>query len=128
MIESVKGRAGKLSELPALLDFYFQLPDYPAELLRWQGITLEATADNLRAGRVLVEAIAETDFTKQRLEDNLLEQIPQEKRGDILWPLRVALSGKTASPSPFEIMAVLGKQESLRRIDLALAKIQSKAQ
>jgi len=128
MIESVKGRAGKLSDLPALLDFYFQLPDYPAELLRWQGIALEATADNLRAGRVLIEAIAETDFTKQRLEEDLLERIPQEKRGDILWPLRVALSGKTASPSPFEIMAVLGKQESLRRIDLALAKIQSKAQ
>ena len=41
-------------------------------------------------------------------------------RGELLWPLRVALSGKEASPGPFEIMEVLGKEESIKRIKHAL--------
>jgi len=44
-------------------------------------------------------------------------------RGDLLWPLRLALSGKTASPGPFEIMSVLGKTEVLARVNYALQKL-----
>jgi len=42
-----------------------------------------------------------------------------QDKGWVLWPLRVALSGLQYSPSPFEILEVLGKEESLRRIKLA---------
>jgi hypothetical protein len=37
--------------------------------------------------------------------------------GDVLWPLRVSLSGKEKSPSPFDFLWMLGKQRSLQRID-----------
>ncbi|MFH1308774.1 MAG: hypothetical protein ABIH51_02050, partial [Patescibacteria group bacterium] len=42
-------------------------------------------------------------------------------KGRLLWPLRVALSGKKNSPSPFEIGEVLGKQETLKRIKKAIS-------
>jgi len=45
------------------------------------------------------------------------------KKGEMLWPLRVALSGQATSPSPYEILEVLGKNESLARIEEALKKI-----
>jgi len=44
-------------------------------------------------------------------------------RGELLWPLRVALSAKEASPGPFEIMDVLGKEETLKRLDIAIQKL-----
>ena len=40
-------------------------------------------------------------------------------RGRLLWPLRAALSGKKASPGPFEIMEILGIKESLKRLKSA---------
>ncbi len=45
-------------------------------------------------------------------------------RGEVLWPLRVALCGRAASPGPFEIMEVLGREETLARIDTALEKLE----
>ncbi|HEY0220816.1 MAG TPA: hypothetical protein VGC58_01185 [Candidatus Paceibacterota bacterium] len=41
-------------------------------------------------------------------------------RGDVLWPLRVALSGKEKSPDPFTLLYILGKEESIKRINKAL--------
>jgi len=41
----------------------------------------------------------------------------------VLWPLRVALSGKEKSPGPFEILEVLGKEEALTRITKAIGKL-----
>ena len=43
-----------------------------------------------------------------------------KNRGELLWPLRVALSGKKASPGPFDLLAILDKQKSLVRIYHAL--------
>ncbi|OHA08796.1 MAG: hypothetical protein A3B37_00380 [Candidatus Sungbacteria bacterium RIFCSPLOWO2_01_FULL_59_16] len=43
-------------------------------------------------------------------------------KGVLLWPLRVALSGRKASPGPFEIMDAMGKGRSIQRIDTAIAK------
>jgi glutamyl-tRNA synthetase len=43
--------------------------------------------------------------------------------GDTLWPLRIALSGREKSPSPFELMFIAGKDEALARIAAAQAKM-----
>ena len=64
--------------------------------------------------------IKEEDWVKENLENLLL--IEAEKTGDrgkILWPLRVALTGKKTSAGPFEIAEIMGKQESLKRIEKA---------
>ena len=51
---------------------------------------------------------------KFKISDNKID------RGKLLWPLRAALSGKEKSPGPFEIMEILGKSETLKRIKTAI--------
>ena len=50
------------------------------------------------------------------LKFNLQKSYPENNKGFVMWPLRVALSGKKASASPFEIAEILGKQKTLKRI------------
>ncbi len=67
--------------------------------------------------------------TKQAIEsDDLrasLDELAKEigDRGLVYWPLRVALTGKEKSPDPVEISDVLGKKESLKRIEAAIKKL-----
>jgi len=44
--------------------------------------------------------------------------------GDVFWPVRVALSGEEKSPSPVELALALGKDETLKRLNLAIEKLQ----
>jgi glutamyl/glutaminyl-tRNA synthetase len=48
------------------------------------------------------------------------EQFGNNDRGKLLWPLRVALSGRDKSPGPFEIAEILKKEETLKRIKNAI--------
>ena len=54
-----------------------------------------------------------------------MQEIGKGDKGCILWPLRAALTGKKASPGPFEIMEILGVDESLARIKKAEEKIKT---
>ena len=123
IVRTVQDRVGDLSELNELVKFYFELSDYDANLLKWKDADLETASANLKLGLKLVGKVPEKNFNSKFLEEKLLAAIPRESRGDILWPLRVALSGQKASPGPFDILAALGKKEALRRINLALEKI-----
>jgi len=122
MMNSVKERINRFGELEDLVRFYFELPQYEAALLVWKEMSKGQVKESLEKARGIVEAIPDTDFKTDLLEKTILEAISGESRGEILWPLRVALSGQKNSPSPFEIMAALGKEESLARIDRALTK------
>jgi glutamyl/glutaminyl-tRNA synthetase len=62
-------------------------------------------------------------FNKVNLEQIIMPLTENYGIGDLLWPLRTALSGKRASPGPFEILEVLGKKESLKRIKSAINKL-----
>ena len=53
----------------------------------------------------------------------LLSKTNSADRGKLLWPLRVALTGKKASASPFEVAAILGKEKTLKRIKEAKGKL-----
>ena len=124
MVESVKGRMRTLSEGPELLEFYFVLPDYASTLLRWRETSSSETIFNLQKTEAVIKEFTEEESHNLSLvTERLMALTNPENRGAILWPLRAALSGKQASPSPFEITAALGKIESLRRIELALQKL-----
>lgn len=123
ILNSVRARIINLGELKELVSFYYKLPDYPGGFLRWKEADPATAAANLVRALELVSAIPEEKFNQKFLEESLMAAIARGNRGDILWPLRVALSGLTASPSPFEIMDALGKKESIKRINLALKKI-----
>jgi glutamyl-tRNA synthetase len=68
----------------------------------------------------------ENDFGRDSTEQLLraLAEKIQIDAGKILWSIRVALSGKAASPGTFELLEVLGKEESLARIKIAIDMLQ----
>ncbi|OGY59622.1 MAG: glutamate--tRNA ligase [Candidatus Colwellbacteria bacterium RIFCSPLOWO2_01_FULL_48_10] len=122
IISSVKDRVKKMSDLKDLVSLYFELPDYPAELLKWKGMELSAVATNLSEAASFLELLPPEKFNKGDLESTLVEETKNKPKGEVFWPLRTALSGRDKSPTPFEIMAALGKDESLRRIRIAIQK------
>ena len=105
--------------------FFFELPDYEGGTLVWKKSTNAAAAENLTEIEKIVSGMNEKKFSKVDIEAMLLPLAEARGKGDVMWPLRVAMSGQEASPGPFEIMDALGKKESLRRIQLAIEKLAS---
>lgn len=119
----VRDRMKKLSDFGGLTAFLFELPAYSPELLRWKERSFSDTAAALQAAAAALSPIPENAFRKQETEMAFEPLITAQGRGEVLWPVRVALSGMGASPGPHEIMEALGKTESLRRITAAMEKL-----
>ncbi|KKT42364.1 MAG: Glutamate-tRNA ligase [Candidatus Giovannonibacteria bacterium GW2011_GWA2_44_13b] len=115
-------RLKKLSELPEKTDYFFKDPEYDAELLRWKKMSDDDIKNSLKLSMETLKAVNEDDFTKENLEKIFMAKAGKD-RGELLWPLRVALSGKKFSPGPFEIMAVLGKDTAISRINAAISML-----
>ena len=94
--------------------------EYPKELLKWKQYSDKDIEGALQTVEQILSLIPEVDWTKGVLGEILLREA--EKKGDrgyLLWPMRVALTGKQASPGPFEVAEVLGKQKTVERIQAA---------
>lgn len=115
-------RMNKLSDLIDLSDFFFKKKiEYSKELLKWKNMTDIELAKSLQDSLDLFEKIKESEFNRVNLQIkfyNFIDENPSYagNKGKLLWPLRVALSGKKASPGPFEIAEVLGKKGSIERV------------
>ncbi len=115
-------RIKKLSEIGEITDFFFsdQL-DYDKNLLIWQNMELSQVRENLE---ILYKRLQKVDnFKQEDLEGSVMPLTEEYGRGELLWPLRAALSGQKASPGPFELMEVLDREKSLERIKQAIEKI-----
>jgi len=119
-------RLKKLSEILELTDFFFKEKlNYSKNLLKWREMSDKEIGLALDTLNWSLSKIKEGDWTKENLEKVLLPEAkrfnnkikkPIEDRGYLLWPLRVALTGKKASAGPFEIAEILGKEKTLKRI------------
>jgi glutamyl-tRNA synthetase len=80
----------------------------------------------LQALHEVLSSINEDQFETEVLTEKLLDWIKEKgwKNGDVLWPMRVALTDREYSPGPFEVAAAIGKKDTLDRISRA-AKILS---
>jgi glutamyl-tRNA synthetase len=110
----------KLSDVGEENKFFFENVFAEKEMLRWKMITDQELLTSLQKSQEVLTSIAEEKWTKENIEEKLLEAAG-DKRGDLLWPLRVALTAAQKSPSPFEVAWVLGKEESLLRLKNALS-------
>jgi len=115
-------RLSKFTEVGESNRFFFRDINYDKEILRWKNSDDAATKENLKKSQNIFNNIAQENWNKETLEKTLLEAAG-DKRGDLLWPLRAALTGEKKSPSPFECAWVLGKKESLNRLENALKKL-----
>ncbi|MBI5729188.1 MAG: glutamate--tRNA ligase [Candidatus Magasanikbacteria bacterium] len=118
-------RVATLSELPAAVKFVFILPEYEAKLLIWRKGTLAEALKILPEIKDFLAGLKKWD--KASLEIKIGEWIKEKDyaTGSVLWPLRVSLSGQENSPGPYEIAEVLGKDESLKRLETAIAKLKN---
>lgn len=113
-------RIVKLSEVQALIDDILEVGEYVAEDLIWKKSNALAT---LSIFEELVEFVNNMDLADIAIIEQQLKKYIEEKKwgtGDALWPLRVALSGKKQSPSPFELLSVLTREQISARLDQAL--------
>ncbi|PJB08021.1 glutamate--tRNA ligase [bacterium (Candidatus Gribaldobacteria) CG_4_9_14_3_um_filter_33_9] len=125
IINLYQERLKKLSEIVELTDFFFRLKlNYPKELLRWKDMTDKEIKESLDKLTKVLGKIKEKNWTALNLEEILLKEVKagraSKDRGYLLWPLRVALTGKKTSAGPFEIAEILGKEKTLKRIKEAI--------
>jgi len=115
-------RLKKLSDIIALTDLFFVSElKYEPELLIWKDMSKEELIKSLEISKEILTNIDPADFNKKRLEEELMPVAEKmDNRGNLLWPLRVALTGKKNSAGPFEVAEILGKEKCLLRINQAL--------
>ncbi|MDD5396766.1 MAG: glutamate--tRNA ligase [Candidatus Moranbacteria bacterium] len=114
-----KQRLLKFADVGEENKFFFQDISYEKEMLRWKTTTDAELLLSLKTSQTVLTEIAEDQWTLEKIEEKLLEAAG-DKRGDLLWPLRTALTGEQKSPSPFECAWVLGKTQSLERVAKAI--------
>ncbi len=123
----VKERAQTLREAYDLMEQEFSFMDdvsYDTSLLLQGGkINAEVASQHLKAVFDLLEHVPDEGFIASQLKDILWPYADQAGRGAVLWPLRVALSGREKSPDPFTIMQLIGKAATLARIAAAIENL-----
>lgn len=103
-------------------DFFFIAPAVDASKLPGKQADAAAAAAHLgRVHEMLAAADAEMFGDPERLKSTVWDYATENGRGAVLWPLRFALSGREKSPEPFLIASIIGKDETLRRIESARA-------
>ena len=103
-------------------DYFFITPTYEASLLQWKKDA--SVADALPRLKNLYTLLTGADFsTPESIKAAVWSYAEEVGRGEVLWPLRVALSGQVHSPDPFTIASIIGGEETLRRIAVACDKI-----
>ena len=115
----VQSRCEILSDLPERVDFLDRLPEYDTELYvhKKSKTNLENSLDTLRTLLPVLEA--QEDWSNEGLYERLVALAAEKevKNSVILWPLRVALSGKASTPGgATELASLLGKEASIARV------------
>ena len=115
----VQSRCEILSDLPERVDFLDRLPEYETELYvhKKSKTNLENSLDTLRTLLPVLEA--QEDWSNEGLYERLVALAAEKevKNSVILWPLRVALSGKASTPGgATELASLLGKEASIARV------------
>jgi glutamyl-tRNA synthetase len=124
----IQTRVELLTEVPSHIDFIQILPQYDIDLYvhKKMKTTPENSLENLEKALPILENV--TDWSVNILHDTLMELVKtlEIKNGQMLWPIRTALTGKASTPGgAFEIAEILGKEESLERIKIGIEKLKN---
>ena len=121
-ISILKDRAVTLLELVDLIKEIINLEDYESELLIWKDISKEKIVLNLEYINNLVK-VNDKAIDLINLKSNIYKYAEEIGKGEVLWPLRVALSGRRKSSPPEEILEIIGQVEAQKRIENAILKL-----
>jgi glutamyl/glutaminyl-tRNA synthetase len=102
------------------LDFFVKAPVLDRELISGKGSIASKAAEHLQTVHTMLDRVGETEFTAGHLKEIIWSYATERGRGEVLWPLRYALTGRNKSPDPFEVAGAIGKPQTLIRIDAAI--------
>jgi len=124
--ELLQARTEYFRQLPDMVRFLAEIPEFSNDLYlnKKQKSTLESAKTALEAVKPVLEGIE--NWTEAELHDRVMAFIPETgmKNGQVLWPLRIAISGQMSTPGgAFEIAYLLGKDETLKRLNAALERL-----
>lgn len=121
-------RTEVFTDIPETVDFIEKLPEYENSLYCHKKMKTneENSLSSLKEALAVLETIPEDQWTEETIHEKLFELIAklEVKNGIVLWPLRVAVSGKAFTPGGgIELCAILGRQDSLDRIRKGIEKL-----
>jgi len=117
-----------LADIKDMIDFFDAVPEYDTAIYEHKKMKTNAETSLVVLKELVPVLEAIDDYSNDNLFAKMKEFIADKgyKNGYVLWPLRIALSGKLQTPcGGTEIMEVLGKEESLKRIDAAIKKLEA---
>lgn len=127
--ELIHTRCEILSDIPERIDFFEELPEYSTDMYVHKKMksTVETSLDNLKKVLPILEGIEVSDWNVDYLHEKVFELINslEIKNGQMLWPIRTAISGKAVTPGgAFELAVILGKEETLKRIHKGISLLE----
>lgn len=104
------------------LGYFFADPKIDNDMLVWKSLKADSEGLNktkkiLKKEIEILENISHDDWTLEEIKSHLWPLAEETGKGEVLWPLRVALSGREKSPDPFELADILGKEIVIRRLN-----------
>ena len=127
LAELMQNRTEVLKDIPDMVSFLAEMPEFDPAIYTHKKMKTnpEIALQALNAVRPMLEGI--DPWTEQQLHDKVMEFIPTTglKNGQMLWPLRIAISGRESTPGgAFEIAYLLGREETLKRLDDSIARLE----
>ncbi|AEB75479.1 glutamyl-tRNA synthetase [Clostridium botulinum] len=125
--EQVQTRIEVFTEIPELVGFVKELPDYDISIYAHKKMKTNSENSLVTLEKALPALENLQDWTFDNLNDVIYALVKEleVKNGVVFWPVRTALSGEASSPGgAFELAEILGKEESLRRIRIGIEKLQ----
>lgn len=123
----VKTRIETFTDIAEKIDFFEELPDYDIEMYTHKKMKTDSENSLAVLKELLPRFEALDEYTIPAIEALLMGYVQEKeiKNGLALWPVRTAVSGKQMTPGgAYEIMSILGKEESLRRIRIGIQKLE----
>ena len=128
IMDMVKTRIEVFPEIGEMIDFFQEMPEYDVEIFTHKKMKTNSEI-SLEILEELLPILEDTDdYSVDGLHDLVFEYIAKKecKNGQALWPLRIAVSGKKMTPcGAFEILNVIGKDESIKRIKTSIEKLKN---
>ena len=148
IFEEIKNRIGKENDkmikkiVPVVLDrivllsdintmnengelaYFFEKPKYEKVLLYWKDAKDDTvTASHLEKAEALLSNVSEWNL--ESIKASVWDYASEAGRGNVLWPLRTSLTGREKSPDPFTVASIIGKTETLERVQEAINLLQA---
>ncbi len=124
--ELVKTRIEVFPDIPDLIDFFQEVPEYDISMYTHKKMKTNAQSSLEVLKEILPRLEAQEDYSNDALYQLLVDFVKEKgyKNGYVMWPIRTAVSGKQMTPGgASEIMEIIGKKESLKRIEDAINKL-----